>query len=209
MAKNNSAKPTPSGPEHELKLLNDFLKHSSKAWASKGVSIIRTMPLVRVNDSSMAPELSIYKLVDTEVCVGVAPVLSGIKGKTFVDVYPPIRNFFCLHNGYAYKIPRSRFKESYLRKKCQWFPSDLATPDVNAYAIEVGLHGDAFTVGLIRDARKAIEDAQMDLAAIGIAESLDMPAADAVTYAKQAFLARTSSKCDGDESYAMDFSESE
>jgi hypothetical protein len=209
MASKKAAKTTLSPAEVELKMLRDFTKHSSTAWAKKGVAIIRAMPLLTTSDSGLAPDLEICKHNRKFASVGAVTVINDVKGAPYVRMWPPHRSSYYLENGIAIEIERYSFSLSHIRKAVNFYPIDLVTGDVNAYAIEVGMRGDASPMGLVKDPQNAIQIAGLDLASIGIAESMGLSVQDAVGFAQQAFSVNISGAIEESESYAMDFSEPE
>ncbi|OIQ78917.1 hypothetical protein GALL_393690 [mine drainage metagenome] len=207
MASKQAAKTTLSPAEVELKILHDFTKHSDKAWAKKGVAIIRAMPLLTTSDSGLAPDLEICRHNRKYARAAAVTVINDAKGAPHVRMWPPHRSSYYLKNGIAIEIERYSFSQSHIRKAVNFYPIDLVTGDVNAYAIEVGMRGDASPLGLVKDPLNAIQIARLDLASIGIAESMMLSVQDAVGFAQQTFSAKTSGAIEEPESYTMDFSE--
>jgi hypothetical protein len=209
MAAKKAVKTALSPAEEELKKLNDFSKNSDKAWAKKGVAIIRAMPLIATSEISLAPDLAICGQNRNYAGVGAIICINDTKGTPYVHVFPPHRRSYYLENGIAISHERFSISLSCVRKRVNYYPIDLVTVDVNAYAIEVGMRANASSVGIVKDPKKAIEMAKLDLVSIGIAESIGLSAKDAVDYARKAFSAKASGAIEDCESYTMDFSEPE
>ncbi|MEI6039429.1 MAG: hypothetical protein WCQ52_07075 [Actinomycetes bacterium] len=209
MATKKTIKTVLSPVEEELKMLHDFTKHSDKAWAKKGVAIIRAMPFLITSDFGLVPDLEICKHNRKFASLGAVTVINDVKGAPYVRMWPPHRSSYYLENGIAFEIERYSFSLSHIRKAVNFYPIDLVTGDVNAYAIEVGMRGNASAMGLVKDPLNAIQMAKLDLASIGIAESMGLSVQDAVGFAQQAFSVKISGTIEESESYAMDFSEPE
>lgn len=209
MATKKTIKSVLSPAEEELKMLHDFTKHSDKAWAKKGVAIIRAMPFLITSDFGLVPDLEICRHNRKFGGVGAVTVINDVKGAPYVRMWPPNRSSYYLENGIAIEIERYSFSLSHIRKAVNFYPIDLVTGDVNAYAIEVGMRGNASAMGLVKDPLNAIQTAKLDLASIGIAESMGLSVHDAVGFAQQAFSVKISGAIEESESYAMDFSEPE
>ena len=209
MATKRTIKTVLSPAEEELKMLHDFTKHSDKAWAKKGVAIIRAMPFLITSDFGLVLDLKICRHNRNYVGVGAVTLINDAKGAPRVRMRPPHRSSYYLENGIAIEIERYSFSLSHIRKPVDFYAIDLVTGDVNAYAIEVGMRGNASAMGLVKDPLNAIQIAGLDLASIGIAESMGLSVQDAVCFAQQAFSAKTSGAIEEPESYMMDFSEPE
>ena len=184
-------------PADELKLINKIVRTSDRTWASeRGLALLRQISIgpVRAIESHNTECFSLDMNILRESKSGPfwrVRMDPTPRGGVRVWVYPPFSLRYELVGETLRELPgRPSMSLSFMRKPVSFSPKDLATPTINAYAIEVGMRAQSSATNLIRNPEAAFELNQLDLNAIFMAESLGVSVQEAIPFARKSYQAK-------------------